>query len=118
MDRKDVANLLQKALDFATDLYDKMACRYGLCSVIYRMLKEGQITKEEYCTLNDVVEELLKESKQRLGRPDDDYVFLWVGIARYHNFSLTEPQTEKIFPLWRQAYEDRIKELETGVHHG
>ena len=25
---------------------------------------------------------------------------------------------KQIFPIWRQVYEDKIKELETGVHHG
>lgn len=115
MDRVAVAKLLQRALDYAVSHYGEHACRYGLCLVVEHMRELGYFSKEERDALHVVIEELLDEWRQGCRLPDEGFVYLWVGILRRRGIP---PATEQIFPHWRQAYEDKIEELETGVHHG
>lgn len=115
MDKKTVAKLLQRALDYAILHYGESACKYGLCLAVDRMRHKDYLTKVECYVLHEVINDLLDEWQQRCADQDRNFAFLWVGIAVYHNMTHL---TEQIFPIWRQVYEDKIKELETGVHHG
>lgn len=115
MDRVTVAKLLQRALDYAVSHQGENACRNGLCMTAEHMRARGYFTKEERDALHAVIEELLDEWRRGCGLPDKGFAYLWVGILRRRGIP---PATEQIFPIWRQVYEDKIKELETGVHHG
>ena len=116
MERKIVADHLQKALDFAIDEYGEQACRNGLCFAVNQMRSRGYLTKEEHQALLGVIDELMWEWGRRCGCPGGFLVYLWSGIVIQQNLLL--PRTSEVFPLWRQAYEDKIEELKTGVHHG
>lgn len=115
MDKKTVAKLLQRALDYAILHFGESACKCGLCIVVDHMRQEGYFTKVERDVLHEVINDLLDEWQQRCADQDRNIAYLWVGIAVHHN---TTVFAEQIFPIWRQVYEDKIKELETGVHHG
>lgn len=115
MDRVTVAKLLQRALDYAILCFGESACKYGLCIAVDQMRQKGYFTKVERDALHEVINDLLDEWQQRCADQDRNFLYLWVGIAVHHNMTYL---TEQIFPVWRQVYEDKIKELETGVHHG
>ena len=115
MDRKIVAKLLQRALDYAIFHVGESACKYGLCIAVDQMRQEGYFAEEERSILHEVINDLLDEWQQRCADQARNITYLWVGIAVYHNMTNL---TEQIFPVWRQVYEDKIKELKTGVQHG
>ena len=115
MDNLTVAKLLQRALDYAILHYGKSACKNGLCMVVKEMGTKGYFKKEERSTLYLVIDELLAEWHHRCELKDTGFSYLWVGIHKCRGISSL---TAEIFPLWCQAYEDKIKELKTGVRHG
>lgn len=118
MNKMTLANLLQRALDYASNHYGEEACRNGLCMAVSQMRARGYLTKEECHVLHDVIEDLVDEWGQRCMCRGKDFAYLWVGIAIYHSIDHSKARTAQLFPLWRQAYEDKIKELKTGTHHG
>lgn len=115
MDRVTLANLLQRALDFAVHHEGMMVCKNGLCWTVERMRSWGYLTQEERWALLSVIKEVVMEWQQRCEPQDRNFPYLWVGIVVSQGIS---PRVDEIFPLWCQAYEDKIKELKTGVHHG
>ena len=115
MDNLTVAKLLQRALDYAVRDYGKSACKNGLCMIVREMKTKGYFSKEESNALYLAIDELLVEWRHRCELKDKGFSYLWVGIHKCRGISSL---TTEIFPLWCQAYEDKIKELKTGVHRG
>ena len=115
MNKKTVAKLLQRALDYVILHFSESACKYGLCIAVDQMRQEGYFTGVECNVLHKVINDLLDEWQPRCTYEGRNTAYLWVGIAVHYNMSR---RTEQIFPIWRQVYGDKIKELETGVHHG
>ena len=115
MNNQIVAELLQRALDYAVRNYGKSACKNGLCMVVNEMKTKGYFSKEESNALYLVIDELLAEWQHQCELKDRGFAYLWVGIHKYYGIiSLTT----EIFPHWYQVYADKIEELKTGVHHG